>query len=99
MKMSELPLYPTIQTTITDIMISERNQRQKTLYCPIAFTCKVQKQAERTYGVRNQDSGYLEGRRQWEVVGRGSGGDSSGPVMFHFLSWISLPQCVHFMIH
>lgn len=48
MKMSEFPLYPIIQTTITDITMSKRNRIQKNLYCPVAFTCKVQKQAKRT---------------------------------------------------
>ena len=70
---------------IANVMLSERSQRQKNLYCPAVFICKVQRRAKRTDEVRNEDGSYL----REEAVGRDWEGPSGGPKFCQ--SWVCPP--------
>jgi hypothetical protein len=60
--MNELLLNSTAQMNSTDMMLSDRSQiwKNTAMLCN-AFVCKVQRQEKSTYGVRNQEGGYLWG--------------------------------------
>lgn len=65
-------------------MLSEKSQRQKNLYCPAVFICKVQRQAKRTDEMRNQDGSYLRGGGSGQRLG-GTCQEDPGSVGLAFL--------------
>lgn len=61
MKINEVLLHITTQMNVTGVMLSERSQTQENVYCLAVFIPKVQEQAKRTYGGRDQDGGRVGG--------------------------------------
>lgn len=83
-KKNKFLLHATTCLNIANVMLEERSQRQKNLYCPAVFICKVQRQAKRTDEVRNQDGSYLRGGGKWAAIGRDLSEDP-GSVSLAFL--------------